>query len=80
MSLRNLSSCLQNGYILHRGRGQWRQFAKIVEKPDLGVVIVTTQWGYTQSPPVSKRAWRAGGKIFNGDFEWRRMVDTSGTM
>ena len=76
----NLSSCLQNGYILHRVVGNGGSFAKIGEKPDFDVVIVTTQWRDTQSPRVSKRAWRVGGKISNGDIEWRRMVDTSGTM
>ena len=61
---------LQMGGIWYqrRDRGQWRQFTKLVKKPDLDVVIVKTQRSCT-----SCHTQRAGGKNSTAGFEWRRM-------
>ena len=71
-ALRNLSnSSLQ---IVTICSGSWATAAvrKNWEKPDHDAVIVMTQWGYPAASGVP--AHPAGGNIYTGGFEWRRMA------
>ena len=73
-------------------RGRWRQFSKFAIKPSAGVANEGTQWRYTSclggpSAPgelvgssllvaLNGVEW---GLVAPSGFDWRRMVDTSGT-